>query len=142
MAPKENEVFPVDSTQYNLLDRGFRNTRQNGQVTGFQVLLRSGYYRGVWVPLVDSFEVKVDGETFQGDQVLCGFNGKTYAQTELDKLENVRWQWSDPAVLTVRKPGGLKPGWHEVSVVCRMRISYMPVIPSVRTYSANLALVK
>lgn len=135
-------MFPTGDAQYNLLDRGFRNIRQNGQATGFQVLVRSAYYRGVWVPLIDSFEVKVDGETFQGDQVQCAFNGKSYAQSEFDKLDTVRWQWQDAAVLMVNKPGGLNPGWHDVTVICKMRISYMPVIPSVRTYTAKLALVR
>jgi hypothetical protein len=127
--------------QYILLDRGFNNLRRNGGVAGFQLRLLSGYYRGVYVPIVDSFEVKVDDETFKGDQIQCTFNGKTYAQAELDKLTDVRWQWQDPVILTVNKPGGLQPGWHDVTVICRMRISYMPVIPSVRTYTAKLALV-
>lgn len=127
--------------QNNILDRGFKNTRRNGQITGFQVGVVSEYYRGVYVPLVDSFDVTVDGETFTGDQIQCTFNGKTYAQTELDKLSEVRWQWLDPCFLTINRPGGLKPGWHNVEVTCRMRISYMPVIPVVRTYTAKLALV-
>jgi hypothetical protein len=128
--------------QYNVLDKGFKNIRQNGNITGFQVGVISGYYRGVYVPIVDSFEVRVDGESFQGKQIKCGFNGKTYEQSELDKLSDVRWQWDDPAILTVSKPGGLKPGWHDVTVICKMRISYMPVIPSVREYTAKLALVR
>ena len=127
--------------QYNILDRGFKNVRRNGQITGFQVGVVSAYYRGVYLPIVDGFDVQVDGETFTGDQIQCTFNGKTYAQSELDKLSDVRWQWQDPCFLTVNKPGGLKPGWHDVTVVCRERISYMPTIPTVRTFVAKLALV-
>jgi uncharacterized protein DUF6379 len=67
--------------QYNLLDKGFKNVRQNGNITGFQLGVISAYYRGVYVPIVDSFEVRVDGESFQGKQIKCGFNGKTYEQS-------------------------------------------------------------
>ena len=87
--------------QYNLLDRGFKNIRRNGQIVGFQVGVVSGYYRGVYVPIVDSFEVTIDGESFKWDQIQCTFNGKTYPQNELDKLSDVRWQWQEPCYLVV-----------------------------------------
>ena len=126
----------------NLLDRGFNNVRANGQITGFQILVRDSYYRGIFVPLIDSFEVEVDGEKFGPDKVMAGFNGKNYKQSELEKLDNVRWQFGEPATLTVSKPGGLKPGFHNVTVVVKERISYMPTIPSVRTFRAKLVIVR
>jgi hypothetical protein len=136
-------MFPqAGGTQTSVLDRGFKNVRANGQITGFQVLVKSSYYRGIYVPLIDSIEVEVDGEKFAPAQIRCGFNGKDYEQSEFEKLDSVRWQWQEPATLTVRKPGGLKPGWHNVTITSRERISYMPTIPSVRRYSAKLALVR
>ncbi len=126
----------------NILDRGFTNVRANGQIVGFQLLVRDSYYRGIYVPLIDSIEVEVDGEKFGPSQVQTGFNGKNYEQSQLEKLDDVRWQWGEPATLTIRKPGGLKPGWHTVTVVVKERISYMPTIPSVRTFRAKLALVR
>ncbi len=136
-------MFPQPGgAQTNILDRGFKNVREGGQITGFQLLVRDSYYRGIYVPLIDSIEVEVDGEKFGPDQVATGFNGKNYKQSELEKLDNVRWQWGEPATLTVSKPAGLKPGWHNVTVVVKERISYMPTIPSVRTFKAKLALVR
>ncbi len=135
-------MFPQPGgAQTNLLDRGFKNVKANGQTTGFQLLVRDSYYRGIYVPLIDSIEVEVDGEKFGPNQVDTGFNGKNYKQSELEKLDNVRWQWGEPATLTVSKPGGLKPGFHNVTVVVKERISYMPTIPSVRTFRAKLVLV-
>lgn len=137
-------MFPQQpgGVQYNILDRGFKNVRVNGEVVGFQVLVRSSYYRGVYIPILDGFEVEVDGQKFAGKQITAGFNGKTYEQSEFEKADNARWQWGDPAVLTVRQPGGLKPGFHDVTIVSRERISYMPTIPTVRRYNAKLALVR
>ncbi len=125
-----------------VLDYGFKNVRQNGQITGFQVQVVNGYYRGIYVPIVRGFEVEVDGESFKGPQIKCGFNGKTYEQTELNKLSDVRWQWLEPATLTVSKPGGLKPGWHNVTVATTTYISYMPSQPGTRRDTARLALVR
>ncbi len=142
MAPQPAGMGAPGAAQTNLLDRGFNNVREGGQITGFRVLVRDGYYRGIYVNLIDSIEVQVDGEKFGVDKVMAGFNGKNYKQPDLDKLENVRWQFGEPATLTVTKPGGLKPGWHDVAVVVRERISYMPTIPSVRNFRAKLALVR
>jgi hypothetical protein len=130
------------TVQYNILNRGFENVAQNGQITGFQLEVLSGYYRGVYLTLVEGFEVTVDGESFRRDQVKCTFGGHTYTQDELEKLSDTRWQWDEPAILTVSKPGGLKPGMHDVQVVVKIRVSYMPVQPSVYAFRARLPLVR
>ena len=127
--------------QYNILDRGFRNLREQGAVIGFQVALRDGYYRGIYLPLIDSFEVTVDGQIFQGQQIRCKFRDHVYAQSDLQNHPDERWQWQEPCTLMVAKPGGLKPGFHEVKIVVKERISYMPTIPTVRAFVAKLALV-
>lgn len=128
--------------QFNILDRGFKNVVQNGQVTGFQLEVLSGYYRGVYLTLVEGFEVTVDGESFKRDQVKCTFGSRTYSQDELENLADARWQWDEPAILNVSKPGGLKPGMHDVQVVVKIRVSYMPVQPSVYTFKAMVPLVR
>jgi hypothetical protein len=125
----------------NILDFGFKNIREGGEISGFQVLVKDSYYRGIYLPIIDSFEVTVDGQTFRGDQVKCKFRNNVYTQKDLQNHPNERWQWQEPCTLIVAKPAGLKPGWHDVKVVLRERISYMPTIPTVRTFQAKLALV-
>jgi hypothetical protein len=127
--------------QYNILNRGFKNVTQNGQIAGFQLEVLSGYYRGVYLTLVEGFEVTVDGESFRRDQIKCSFGDHTYAQDEFADLPDARWQWDEPAILTVSRPGGLKPGIHDVQVVVKIRVSYMPVQPSVYTFRAKIPLV-
>ena len=127
--------------EYNLLNRGFKNTSQNGKITGFQLELLSGYYRGIYLPLIEGFEVTVNGEAFPRNLTRCSFGARAYSQDELEQQSETRWQWSEPAVLTVGRPGGLKPGLHEVQVVVKLRISYMPVQPTVFTFKARMPLV-
>jgi|WetSurMetagenome_2_1015567.scaffolds.fasta_scaffold735769_1 hypothetical protein len=127
--------------QQNILDMGFKNIRDNGKIIGFQVAVKDGYYRGIYLPIIDSFEVTVDGQTFAGDQVQCKFRNNIYTQKDLQNHPNERWQWGEPCTLFVAKSGGLEPGWHNVKIVIKERISYMPMIPTVQTFQAKLALV-
>lgn len=106
--------------------RGFRNVGGGDRVTGFQVPIRSLYYRGVWLSQLRPATVTVDGETFSGDQITWTIGGKTYEQAELANYGNVNWPLLEPAILTVRKPGGLGQGTHEVEVAYTYSASYMP----------------
>lgn len=106
--------------------RGFHNVFKDGKVVGFQVRFRSTYYRGVWLSMSTGFEVTVDGEKFPKQQVTVTIGGKTYTQDEMTKIGNVQWPNYEAAVLTVAKPGGLKPGVHDVAVDWGHRTSYIP----------------
>jgi len=60
----------------------------------------------------------------------------------MEKITDVRWPWMEPATLTVIKPGGLKPGVHDVQVVQKTRVSYMPVQPSVATFKKKMTMME
>jgi hypothetical protein len=111
--------------KYMVLTRGFQNVVQNGQITGFQMKVRITYYRGVFLALIAGFEVSVDGESFKRDQMRFTIGDHTYSMDELAKAENVRWPFGEPATLTILKPGGLKPGVHDVRVVQTIKPAYM-----------------
>jgi hypothetical protein len=108
--------------KHMILTRGFRNTVENGRITGFQLDVRITYYRGVPLSCVEGFDVTVDGEKFVPDRYAIG--GRTYTLAEAEKASEVRWPFGDPLRLLVSKPGGLKPGIHEVEVGQKLRISY------------------
>jgi hypothetical protein len=108
--------------------RGFRNVTENGTVTGFQVAFRSLYYRGVWLSQLRPATVIVDGETFSGNQLTWTISGKTYEQAEMAALGNVNWPLLEPALLTVRKPGGLAQGFHDIEIKYSFSASYMPPV--------------
>jgi len=109
--------------------RGFRNVYRDGQAVGFQIAYRSGYYRGIWLSLSTGFSVTVDGEQFPREAITVTMGGKTYTQDEMTKIGNVHWSRTEPAILTVAKPGGLSLGVHQVSVNWNHRTSYMPPNP-------------
>ena len=110
--------------QYTLLSRGFQNVKRNNQIIGFQIMVRMPYYQGIIIPKLGTYEVAVDGEKFGIDKILFTVGGGTYTFEETAYATDVRWEYTDPMILTILKPGGLKPGTHEVSVAQRIRPSY------------------
>lgn len=125
-----------------ILQTGFKNVKRGNSITGFQIPVVNSYYRGTYISLTEGFDITVDGETFPRDQVTCTFGSITITQDEFDGIME-RWQFLKPAILTVSKAGGLKPGLHEIKVVVTQRISYMAANPFVkRTFEAKLAIVE
>jgi len=112
--------------KYMVLTRGFQNVRENGRIVGFRMLVRITYYRGVYLPIVGGFQVKVDGEEFPASRMTFTVGGRAFTMEEMGKAEKVRWPFGEPAVLTISKPGGLTPGIHEVEVTETLNPSYVP----------------
>ena len=133
-------MFEID----NIQQRGFRNVSENGKITGFQVPFRASYYRGVWLSQIQvPFTMKVDGETFNEDQILFSTEGKTYEQKDFQSLSNVYWQQYELAYLIVNKPGGLSPGVHDVELTYGNSVCYSPTYDiRPNTFSRRIVLCR
>jgi hypothetical protein len=123
--------------------KGFRNVGGD-EPTGFQVIVRCPYYRGIWASLLEGAELTVDGETFGPDDVRWTLGGKTFTNAQLSEATEARWPFEEPAVLSVDRPGGLAPGLHEVGVAVTWRWSYIPVEmqPTTNISTRKLVLVR
>lgn len=106
--------------------RGFRNVIQGDNTIGFQVTIRLMYYRSVWLSQLRAAKVTVDEEVFSGDQITWTIGGKVYEQADLAVHGDICWHLLEPAILTVKKPGGLAQGYHDVEVQYSYSSSYMP----------------
>lgn len=106
--------------------RGFRNVGDPGSRTGFQVVIRTPYYRGTWLSLIEGADVTVNGERHGRDGVRWTIGGVEYSVADLAAATDRRWPYEEPAVLTVPHPGGLGPGRHAVEVAVVYRMSYIP----------------
>ncbi len=116
--------------------RGFRNVVRDGVTTGFQLNIRSRYYRGVWLSQLRPATVIVDGVEYCGDQVTWTIADTTYTQAELATHGDRHWGLLEPATLTVELPGGLSQGAHDLEVVYTWSASYMP--PELDTFFGSL----
>jgi len=106
--------------------RGFKVVSKDGKITGFQVRIRTPYYRGIWASLLEGADVSIDGEEFPREKILWTLGGKNFTLPELEASHDVRWPFEEAATLTVPKPGGLEVGMHDVRVKLAFRASYMP----------------
>lgn len=126
---------------YMLLTRGFQNVKKDGQVIGFQLLVKIAYYRGIALPMIADFQVKVDGEAFGVDKMLVTVGGFTFTFAETAEATDVHWDFDKPLILTVLKPGGLKIGEHEVFFLQNIKVSYMGQGGRISSVTKKMALV-
>ncbi|MBX7445927.1 MULTISPECIES: DUF6379 domain-containing protein [unclassified Arthrobacter] len=114
--------------RYVLVPNSLHNEIIDGQVVGFSVKVRAGYYRGFRLALLEDLQLTVDGLTFERKDLALEVGGKP--ARPLDDLETEyeqTWDFGAPATLHVRKPGGLEPGAHSVIAYERIRVSYFPL---------------
>lgn len=105
---------------------GFRNFTKDNEVKGFQIKVRSIYYRGLWLSQIRPATVRVDGVTYKGDQITWGINGKEYTEEEMKNIGDVHWGITEPATIYVKKIGGLESGFHDLEFEYGFSSSYMP----------------
>lgn len=106
--------------------RGFKNIIQNNEAIGFQIKVRSLYYRGLWLSQIRNTSLKVDGIAYEEDNITWVINGKEYPQKELPKLGDIHWGILERVVLLVKKPQGLESGFHEIEFDLKFCSSYFP----------------
>ena len=117
-------MLEADVIQY----RGFHNIVKDGKTVGFQICVRSDYYRGIWLSQLRPGKVVVDGVTYPKEEVIWEINGKDHTAAELAEAGDEFWRITDAATLKIMKEGGLSQGFHDVAVRFAASCSYMPPV--------------
>lgn len=122
-----------------LLEEGtLRNVERDGQVVGWSVGARIGYYRGLGLSMID-VALTLDGDPVPRESIHVQLHGNDYPLVGLGDVLDDRWGFTETATLFVDQPGGLRPGEHEVGLEQSLRISYL-AIPSVNRVTTRLTL--
>ena len=96
--------------------RGFHNTYdKDGNIDGFEFRFVPKYYKGLWFTQCRFGDVVVDGEVFSRDDIIYIYDGIGYSREELFDLKKY-WQFRDPLIYKIKKPGGLSIGYHDVNL--------------------------
>lgn len=96
--------------------RGFHNTYdENGEINGFEFRFVPKYYKGYWFTQCRFGNVTVDGEVYDRDEIIFEYDGMEYSRQELFDLHKY-WQFREPLIYKIRKPGGLSIGYHDISL--------------------------
>ena len=117
----------------------FENVEEGGTVTGFAFLGRLPYYRGLGLSMIEDIQVSADGEKIAREDIRFSVRGKTYTLDEMETVYDDRWNFAEKARIIALKPGGLAPGKHRLEFAVRMRVSYLPFVPTTKD-SKELAL--
>jgi hypothetical protein len=112
--------------RYLICEDGFSNVVRDGRIVGFQLKVRITYYRGVFLSLIEGFDVAIDGRKFSREQMSFSNSRNTFTLAEMETAVNDRWEFGEPATLFIAESGGLAAGPHEIEVVEHLRISYLP----------------
>ena len=112
--------------KYMIVEDGFTNVVEDGEVTGFQFGARLPYYRGLGLSMVENLAITVDGEPVPREDIRVTLHGNTYSLDEMETEYEDRWEMGEVGTVTVRRPGGLTPGEHTIELVEYLRISYLP----------------
>ena len=107
---------------------GFRNIRENGEVTGFQFKIRLPYYRGIFLSQIMPGTLFVDGERIEKENIVWCLRGEKYSTEQMSGDFRTHWNPTECMVLKVKKPGGLAQGWHHLKYGFCFTSSYMPPI--------------
>jgi Domain of unknown function (DUF6379) len=99
---------------------------------GYAFLGRLPYYRGLGLSMIEDIAVSADGEPAARTDVRFSVRGKTYTLDQMETVYDDRWNFGEKALITVLRPGGLAPGKHRVEFAVRMRVSYLPFVPTTR----------
>ncbi|MCA1197734.1 DUF6379 domain-containing protein [Sphingomonas sp. R647] len=94
-----------------------------------------------WHQLIAKYDCvpSVDGEKIAREDVRFSVRGKTYALDEMETVYDDRWNFGEKARIIALKPGGRAPGNHRIEFAVRMRVSYLPFVPTTKD-SKELAL--
>ena len=75
------------------------------------------------------------------DKMRITVGRNTYTFEETAKVEDVRWNFGEPLTITVLKPGGLKPGIHEVYFLQNIKPSYTGERGRISNVTPKMSLV-
>ncbi len=99
---------------------------------GFAFLGRLPYYRGLGLSMVEDIAISADGEAIAREDVRFSVRGKTYSLDEMESVYDDRWNFGEKAKIVALKRGGLAPGTHRIEFAVRMRVSYLPFVPTTK----------
>lgn len=105
---------------------GFRNISDGDRITGFQLKIRLPYYRGIYISQIKPGRMVIDGETFEKEDINWVVDGVEFTCDEMRADKDFFWHPLRPAVLRVKKPGGLPQGFHDIEYGFCCTHSYMP----------------
>jgi sugar phosphate isomerase/epimerase len=118
---------PIEDIQC-LSSRGYKNRKgADGKITGVELYVRSSYYRGIPLCLVEDVEVKIDGVSYGTEKISFEIDGEVFSFAQMATVTAFYWNYGRLATVIVDLPGGLdEKKKHEVYFKYVLRTYYLP----------------
>lgn len=114
--------------KYIICEKSMRPLKEGNRVVGYQFDIKIPYYRGVFLCMIHELKFMVNGETIDNKNVKFTAGGYTFDYDELDTVTGHRWEFGQPATISVRRKTPLLPGPCRIHAEITIRIPYMPVL--------------
>jgi len=98
---------------------------------GFSFLGRLPYYRGLGLSMIEDIIVSVAGQAVPREAIRFAVRGKTYTLDEMETVYDNRWNFGEKAQI-IALNGALPAGTHAITFAVRMRVSYLPFVPTTK----------
>ncbi|MBE5890756.1 MAG: hypothetical protein E7282_07270 [Lachnospiraceae bacterium] len=105
---------------------GFRNTKCDGRIDGFQFKVRLPYYRGVYLCQLRLGDLYIDEKRIDPNAITWCVDGCEYTAEQMRQNCEVNWAVTEPATVKVQYDGGLPQGFHDIKYGFCFSSSYMP----------------
>lgn len=115
-----------------IVEGSLENHVEDGEVKGFKFLGRLPYYRGLGLSMIEDIAVEIDGEAIAREDVRFHVHGNTYTLDEMETVYDDKWNFGEKATIIALRDGGLGEGNHKVGFAVRMRVSYLPFVPTTK----------
>lgn len=112
--------------RYLIAEGSLRNTGPADAATGFAFDAKLGYYRGLGLSMIEELAVTIDGEAVPRDAVRFDEGNGPLSLDAMETAFDRRWAFGAAATITVAWPGGLPAGDHTLTLMEKMRVSYLP----------------
>lgn len=99
---------------------------------GFAFQARLPYYRGLGLSMVEDVAVSVNGTAVPRTDVSLELRGRRWTLDEMETEYGDRWNFGEKARVIVRRDKPLAPGKYRIELAERLRISYLPFVPTTR----------
>jgi hypothetical protein len=104
----------------------FKNHYEDGKITGFELDVRSYYYRGVPLALCESCHVSVNGKLCGPESMRVAVDGEVFKFEDMCDVTLHYWNKGCGAKIIVDLPGGLNVGeTYDLAAVVEVRAYYM-----------------
>jgi hypothetical protein len=116
--------------KYMICEDGLANVVEDGKTVGFCLSARLPYYRGLGLSMIEDIGVTVDGVAVPRADIRFSARGRAWTLDEMETEYHERWNFGETCQVIVVRDGGLPAGKHRIGLSERLRISYLPFVPT------------